>query len=205
MKPKQTAATAEATAAPVTPPPTLAAPPTNPVLLLEGGGVPPASPIARAPEDGARVSPEGNGIVGPAATGALEAEAAAGADEPPKMSPKEDGIGASVGPMAIGLVEEETAGAGDPGKKKPPGGIVIVGVAGAAEGTAVMSEGDATGALDAEGEGAVVPGRGWSRGRTENKQQLSISDKPRPATNENGTNLKWIPLLLFYGQGEKFD
>lgn len=166
---KQTAATADATAAPVTPPPTLAAPPTNPVLLLEGGGVPPTSPIARAPDDGARVCPGGSGIVGPAAAGAVEADAVAGAADP-KMMPREEGIGASVGPVVIGLVEEEATGAADPATTNPPGGIVKVGVTGAAGTSAGIREGDATRSLEADGEGAVVPGKGFG-GETRKAQK----------------------------------
>lgn len=164
--PKQTAATADATAAPVTPPPTLAAPPTNPVLLLEGGGVTPSSPIARAPaaEDGAGVSPGGNGIVGPDATGAVETVGAAGAADP-KTTPNEEGIGAVVGPAATGLAEDATG----PASTKPPGGIVMEGVAGATEAATGITEAETTGAGETKGAGVAVAvagaGKRWKGGR----------------------------------------
>lgn len=157
--PKQTAATTGATVAQVTPPLALTAPPTAPVLMLEGGFVPPVSPIARAPGDGARVAPPGSGTVGPATAGAMEAEEAAGAGDP-KTRPKEEGIGASVGPAGIGLVEKYGMGAVVSGNTKPPGGIVMKGVTGAVEAAAGIDEGEATGAVDISGAGAAVPGEG---------------------------------------------
>lgn len=159
--PKQTAATADATVAQVTPPLALTAPPTAPVLMLEGGFVPPVSPIARAPGDGARVAPPGSGTVGPATAGAMEAEEAAGAGDP-KTRSKEEGTVASVGPAGIGLVEKDGMGAVVSGNTntKPPGGIVMKGVTGAVEAAAGIDEGEATGAVDTSGAGAAVPGEG---------------------------------------------
>lgn len=144
------------------------------MLLLEGGGVPAASPIARAPEDGEGVAPPGSGIVGPVAAGAEDAEGASD----PKMMPKEAGRGASVGPAAIGLaegatgaalVEDATGASVDPGAMmKPPGGMVMEGVTGAIETAAGIIEGEATGARESDGAGAVVPGRRW-RGKAQKR------------------------------------
>lgn len=140
-------------------------------MLLEGGDVPPASPIARAPDDGARVvpCPAGSELVGPAAAGAVEAVDAAGAAVPKTTTPKEEGRGASVGPAGIGLVEEgageeAATGAVVPGTMKPPGGIVMEGVTGAVEAAAGgVGEGEVAGVVDAGGAGAAVPGKRGSK------------------------------------------